>query len=76
MNALLDKVREIFANIRRRTPDVKMKPARDGRLVTPALYLTPDEIMAAVEAERNNPKRQAEVDYYRAKCTQHLGGSR
>jgi hypothetical protein len=75
MNALIQKLRETFSSIGRRAPDPQLKPVRDLRLVTPALSLTPAEIMAAVQAERDNPKHRAEIEYYRAKSVQHLGGS-
>jgi hypothetical protein len=47
--------------------DSQVKPSSD------ALYLTPEEIMAAVELQRS--RTQAEIEYYREKCTEHLGGS-
>jgi hypothetical protein len=33
--------------------------------VNEALCLTPAEIMAAVEIERSDPKRQAEIEHYK-----------
>lgn len=74
MNALIEKIRELFTSIGRRQPDPQIEPVRDIRLVTPALSLTPTEIMAAVQAERDNPKHRAEIEYYRAKSVEHLGG--
>jgi len=58
----------------KRLPGVpKFIPGREhlGRTVSielPALHMTPEQIMAAVEAERQNPKHQAEIEHYRNLC--------
>jgi hypothetical protein len=68
----MKSVREMFAALVKRAPDPPGEPqAKPGD----ALCLTPEQIMAAVELQRKDPKHQAELEYYRAKCTEHLGGS-
>lgn len=77
MNALVEKAREIVARVGKRprdNPEDAVKPAANFELVTAARHLTPAEIMAVVEAERNDPKHQAEIEYYRAKCSEYWGG--
>jgi hypothetical protein len=79
MNSLLEKARAMFTGARKRARDrphdQATKPVRQMYSI-PALWLTPEEIMAEVARERNDPKHREEIEYYRAKCTEHLGGSR
>jgi hypothetical protein len=73
VNVLVEKAREMLAALVKRAPD---PPGEPQAKLGDALCLTPEQIKAAVEAERNDPKHRAELEYYREKCTEHLGGSR
>lgn len=61
--ALAKKARTMIARIGGKRGSPGLEPITPW--LTPAVVLTPDEIMAAVEAERSNPKRQAELEHYR-----------
>ena len=74
---LTRKARDIVASFGKRSPGRPQElqnPVRKIELVTAARHLTPEEIMAEVAAERSDPRHREEIEYYRAKSTQHLGG--
>lgn len=61
MNALR-KAGELLAHLVKREAPAE---TRESEWKTPALHLTPDQIMAALEVERADPKRQRELEHYR-----------